>query len=209
MRKIRSDKGKKRGPYKQSKIQSKTTITNRDKAISILEKAQRKLENRLIYNLNALKHEQSHFRMKKTEPIRNELMMIEAGIKELKEHKWRPREKAIEFFEDIWTINDMFASGYEDLKFKVNDRESNFKRMILEQLSKQGVNIYNPTELYKLFEGYSLDDIAEAYVFANVGEEETFYDVVTEDVVSVIKDIINGLKEEERLTINQVKNSFI
>ena len=123
------------------------------------------------------------------------IKMVQAGIKELSSLKGRVTHKSLKTFMDLydWTTKP----GAIVSEAVVNDRKSNFKRLLLEKLAEQGINIYSPTELNKILKGYSIDTIVENATLMDTLDEDNYYDAIDEDAVAAIDSIIEELREDE------------
>ena len=182
-------------PRKRRSIKANEKLNN---IIKVLEKTRTGLEKRLTHNKKAFAKDRPHFKAIKLNPIKERISQLNEAIESLKSKSFRPNERNMRIFENAWDWH--YKKGALIPEELVADRESNFKRLVLEELLNQGINIYNPTELARALSGYTLDDIINAASWAAdvTDEVNAQYIAIQEDIVGYIKGITSALKAEER-----------
>lgn len=195
-RKTRSDKGKKHKYPSTRKTSGRSNQLNN--IIKVLEKTRSGLEKRLAHNKKAFAKDRPHFKAIKLNPIKERISQLNSAIESLKSKSYRPNEKNLRIFENAWDWH--YKKGALIPEELVADRESNFKRLVLEELYEQGVNIYNPTELANALKGYTLDDIVNAASWAAdvTDEVNAQYYAIKEDAYGYVQSIIKALKTQEK-----------
>lgn len=202
-RKTRSDKG---GKHNYPKSLKTTTSLKMERIINILSSTKVKLEKRLQHNIKAFAMDRPHFKAIKLNPIKERILNIDEAIKSLKDRSFRPNENNMVVFENAWSWT--YKKGALIPEEMVTDQKSNFKRLVLDYLYEQGVNIYNPTELGRILNGYTLDEIADAASWAadTTDEVNAQYYAIQEDAVGYIKGIIRALNTQQRDSLKQLVN---
>ena len=202
---------KKRSPtyiakYGYKKINLKSNLTGKDKTIRILERAKEQWLKRQEYNAPLIKKVISKKRQQLLkDPVKRQISEIDKAIERIKTSKIRPRTKALAMFEDLMKVRAKEDSGFEDLGILVNDRLTNFKVMILRKLQKEGVDIYNPSEMSKIFGTYTIEEMLDEGFF-NRDDGENWYDVMdAKGAEKSIKSIVGKAKKQAKEQAKHLK----
>lgn len=202
-RKTRSDKG---GKHNYPKSLKTTTSLQMERIINILSTTKVKLEKRLQHNLKSFAKDKPHFISKHTNHIKKSILSIDEAIKSLQDRNFRPNANNMVIFENAWSwTHKKGALIPEEI---VYDEKSNFKRLILDYLYEQGINIYNPSELGRILNGYTLDEIADAASWAadTTDEVNAHYYAIQEDALGYVRGIIGALNTQQRDSLKQLVN---